>query len=61
MTEKDIALALAKAHLEEMLTDFVVIGLNKSGQIEDFFNCRSKEILQKLYELFLEKTEEKLS
>lgn len=60
MTEKDIALALAKAHLDTLLTDYVVIGSNKDGQIEDFFNCQSKEALSNLYNLFLDKTEDKI-
>jgi hypothetical protein len=60
LTEKDIALVLAKAHLDTLLTDYVVVGLNENGQIEDFFNCQSKEVLNNLYNLFLDKTEDKI-
>lgn len=63
MTEKDIALALAKAHLDTLLTDYIVVGINRNIEpvvVEDFFHCESKERLKQIYELFLESVEDKL-
>lgn len=64
INDKSVALELAKAHIETILTDYVIIGFDRRKEplvMEDYFNCGSAEVLSKLLEMFIAKTEEKIS
>lgn len=63
--EKESAgIALAKAHLDSELEHYIILGLKpeisqggngpiKNYSLQEYFAVSSKEVLEKLYELFL--------
>lgn len=58
------ALICAKEHLLTLVTDFVIIGFDRNNLDKPIFqeyNTDSKEILEKLYELFNKSIENKIS
>jgi hypothetical protein len=60
ITDKSVAIALAKAHIESAFTDYMVFAFDRNAapfQLEEFGNVGSQEVLQKMYELFLAKVE----
>ena len=53
-------ITLARAHLETELTDYIILGFNRTHEpivLQEFSNVGSKEALATLYEKFLERTE----
>lgn len=57
------ALICAKEHLLTLTTDFVIIGFDRNNLGKPIFqeyNTDSKEILEKLYELFIKSIEQKI-
>lgn len=60
--QKNVAISLAKAHLESVFTDYMVFAFDreeKPFKLEEFGNVGSQEVLQRMYELFLAKVENK--
>lgn len=62
--KESAAITLAKAHLDSELEHYVILGLKpeicqeengpiKSYSLQEYFAVSSKEVLEKLYELFL--------
>lgn len=58
--QKKVAIELAKAHILSFSKDFMCFALDEGNQLVEFGEVRSKEMLQKMYELFLAKIEEKI-
>ena len=62
ITDKSVAIALSKAHIESVFTDYMVFAFDRHAapfKLEEFGNVGSQEVLQKMYELFLAKVEVK--
>jgi len=62
--KKQIAATLAKAHLESVFTDYMVFAFDRYEapfKLEEFGNVGSVEVLKRMQELFLAKTESKVS
>jgi hypothetical protein len=60
---KTFALICAKEHLNTLATDYVIIGFDRNNldaPIFQEYNTDSKEILEKLYELFIKSIELKI-
>jgi hypothetical protein len=58
------ALICAKEHLNTLITDYVIIGIDRNNLDKPIFqeyNTSSKELLEKLYELFIKGIEQKIS
>ncbi|MBV6514083.1 MAG: hypothetical protein FMNOHCHN_03673 [Ignavibacteriaceae bacterium] len=56
--QKKIAIDLAKAHIESSFSDYMVFAFDRYEQpfhLAEFGKVESKEVLQKMYELFLAK------
>lgn len=61
---QQFALICAKEHLSTLITDFVIIGFDRNNLDKPIFqeySTTSKEILEKLYELFIQSIENKIS
>lgn len=61
---KTFALICAEEHLLTLTTDFVIIGFDRNNLDKPLFeeyHTDSKEILEKLYELFIKSIENKIS
>jgi hypothetical protein len=57
------ALICAKEHLNTLITDFVIIGFDRNNLDKPIFqeySTTSKEILEKLYELFIQSIEQRI-
>lgn len=57
------ALICAKEHLNTLITDYVIIGFDRNNLDKPIFqeySTTSKEILEKLYELFIQSIENKI-
>lgn len=57
------ALICAKEHLSTLVTDFVIIGFDRNNLDKPIFqeyHTTSKEMLEKLYELFIKSIEQKI-
>ena len=59
--QKKVAIELAKAHISTISSNFMCFALDNEGELVEFGDVQSKEVLQKMYELFLAKIEEKTS
>lgn len=62
VTDKSVAIALAKAHIESAFTDYMVFAFDRNAapfKLEEFGDVGSAEILMKMRELFLAKLETK--
>lgn len=57
--QKKVAIELAKAHISTISSNFMCFALDNGGELVEFGDVQSKEVLQKMYELFLVKTEPK--
>jgi hypothetical protein len=58
------ALICAKEHLDTLITDYVIIGFDRNNLDKPLFeeySTTSKEILEKLYELFIKSIESKIN
>lgn len=57
------ALICAKEHLNTLITDYVIIGIDRNNLDKPVFqeyNTASQEMLTKLYELFLRSVEQQI-
>ena len=55
--QKTTAIEFAKAHIESAFSDYMVFAFSREdGQLHEFGSVPSKAVLQKMYELFLAKT-----
>jgi len=62
--KEPIAATLGKAHFDTIMTDYVVLGFDRSKEpieLQEFYNVGSIEALEKIYELFLIRTEQKVN
>lgn len=62
VTDKSVAIALSKAHIESAFTDYMVFAFDRNAapfKLEEFGDVGSAEILMKMRELFLAKLETK--
>lgn len=58
--QRTTAIEFAKSHIESAFSDYMVFAISKNdGKFYEFGSVASKEVLQKMYELFLVKTEPK--
>ena len=58
------ALICAKEHLNTLITDYVIIGIDRNNLDKPVFqeyNTTSQEMLTKLYELFIRSIESKIN
>ena len=60
LDKKDIAVTLAKAHLDTVMTDYLIIGFDSRKEpivLQEYFEAISQNNLTLLYEKFLERYE----
>ena len=58
--KREIAIALAKAHLDTVMSDYVIFGFNRYQEpidLQEEINVLTQEALAKLYELVLGRME----
>lgn len=59
--KEEFAITLAKAHLDTEMTDYVIMGFNRNEdpiKLIEYYNVGSIEALEKIYNLFLVRTEQ---
>lgn len=62
--KESFAVTLGKAHLDTLMTDYVILGFDRCKEpieLQEFYNVGSIEALEKIYELFLIRTEQKVN
>ena len=61
--KEEFAATFAKAHLDTLMSDYVILGFNRSAEpieLIEFYNIGNKESLAKLYDLFLVRAEQQI-